>query len=67
MQNIAVDFDTIIQQFNAGHAWWQLGVVAAGFTLGWAIAGLIRAIRELMSPPEPKKKRPIGFSPWEEK
>ena len=43
MQNIAVDFDTIIQQFNAGHAWWQLGVVAAGFTLGWAIAGLIRA------------------------
>jgi len=22
------------------------------------------AIRELMSPPEPKKKRPIGFAPW---
>ena len=22
------------------------------------------AIRELMSPPEPKKKRPIGFGPW---
>jgi ORF6N domain len=25
------------------------------------------AIRELMSTPEPKKKRPIGFVPWEEK
>ena len=23
------------------------------------------AIRELMTPPEPKKKRPIGFGPWE--
>ena len=25
------------------------------------------AIRELMTPPEPKKKRSIGFAPWEEK
>lgn len=25
------------------------------------------AIRELMTPLEPKKKRPIGFAPWEEK
>ena len=25
------------------------------------------AIRELMTPPEPRKKRPIGFAPWEEK
>ncbi len=25
------------------------------------------AIRELMAPPEPKKKRPIGFAPWEDK
>lgn len=32
-----------------------------------AIAGLINAIRELMTPPEPKKKRPIGFAPWEDK
>ncbi len=24
------------------------------------------AIRELMTPPEPKKKRPIGFAPWGE-
>jgi len=23
------------------------------------------AIRELMTPPEPKKKRSIGFGPWE--
>ena len=25
------------------------------------------AIRELMTPLDPKKKRPIGFAPWEEK
>jgi hypothetical protein len=25
------------------------------------------AIRELMIPPEPKRKRPIGFAPWEDK
>jgi hypothetical protein len=24
------------------------------------------AIRQLMMPPEPKKKRPIGFAPWED-
>jgi ORF6N domain len=32
-----------------------------------AIAEIINAIRELMAPPEPKKKRPIGFAPWKEK
>lgn len=31
-----------------------------------AIAGLIDAIRQLMAPPEPKKKRSIGFAPWKE-
>ena len=25
------------------------------------------AIQELMTPPVPKKKRPIGFGPWEDK
>ena len=25
------------------------------------------AIRELMTPPDPKRKRPIGFAPWEGK
>ncbi len=25
------------------------------------------AIRELMTPPEPKKKRPIGFGPWDDR
>jgi len=25
------------------------------------------AIRELMTPLEPRKKRPIGFAPWKEK
>lgn len=32
-----------------------------------AIAGLINAMRELMRPPEPQKKRPIGFVVSEEK
>lgn len=31
------------------------------------IAGLIDAICELMRPPEPQKKRPIGFITGEEK
>ena len=32
-----------------------------------AIAEIINAIRELMTPPEPPKKRSIGFAPWKEK
>jgi hypothetical protein len=32
-----------------------------------AIAELINAIRQLMSPTEPRKKRPIGFAPWKQK
>jgi len=32
-----------------------------------AIAELIDAIRQLMIPLDPKKKRPIGFAPWKEK
>ena len=32
-----------------------------------AVAGLVDAIRELMRPPEPSKKRPIGFVTGEEK
>ena len=28
---------------------------------------VFEAIRELMTPPEPKKKRPMGFGPWEDK
>jgi len=30
-----------------------------------AIAEIINAIRELMTSPDPKKKHPIGFAPWE--
>ena len=29
-----------------------------------AIAGIISAIRQLMTPSEPNKKRPVGFAPW---
>ncbi|MEP7154921.1 MAG: mechanosensitive ion channel domain-containing protein [Betaproteobacteria bacterium] len=43
MQNPAVDFDIIVRQFTSGLAWWQLGVVAAGFALSWFLARLIRA------------------------
>ncbi len=32
-----------------------------------AISELINAIRQLMSPSAPDKKRPIGFAPWEKK
>jgi hypothetical protein len=32
-----------------------------------AIAEIINAIRQLMAPEEPKKKRPIGFASWKEK
>ncbi|MDP2758872.1 MAG: ORF6N domain-containing protein [Sideroxyarcus sp.] len=32
-----------------------------------AIAEIINAIRQLMVPEEPKKKRSIGFAPWKEK
>jgi len=32
-----------------------------------AIAEIIAAIRELMSPAAPNKKRAIGFAPWQEK
>ena len=32
-----------------------------------AIAEIITAIRQLMTPEEPKKKRSIGFAPWKEK
>jgi len=31
------------------------------------IVQLVNAIRDLMAPPDPKKKRAIGFAPWEEK
>jgi hypothetical protein len=31
-----------------------------------AIAEIINAIRQLMAPDEPKKKRPIGFAPWKD-
>ncbi len=43
MQNLAADFDTIVQQFNSGRAWWQLGVIAAGFLASWVLARLVRA------------------------
>lgn len=43
MQNLAADFDTLVQQISVGRAWWQLGVVVAGFMAAWAMARLVRA------------------------
>lgn len=43
MQNLAADFDTLVQQISSGRAWWQLGVVVAGFMAAWAMARLVRA------------------------
>ena len=43
MQHLAADFDTLIQQFNSGRAWWQLGIVVAGFAAAWLFARLVRA------------------------
>jgi hypothetical protein len=31
-----------------------------------AIAEIIEAIRQLMAPPSPNEKRPIGFAPWQD-
>jgi len=31
-----------------------------------AISELINAIRQMMTPADPKKKRPIGFAPWKD-
>lgn len=28
---------------------------------------IVQAIHQLMTPADPKKKRPIGFAPWKEK
>ena len=35
-------------------------------TYDQTIQTLIDAIHQLMQPPEPKKKYPIGFAPWPE-
>ena len=43
MQNLAADFDTLLQQIGSGRAWWQLGVVVAGYAMAWSVASLVRA------------------------
>jgi small-conductance mechanosensitive channel len=40
---VAADFDTLLQQLGSSRAWWQLAVVALGFTLAWVLARAIRA------------------------
>ena len=43
MQRLAADFSTIVEQFGTGTAWWQAGVLAAGFLAAWLVARLVRA------------------------
>ncbi len=43
MQNLAADIDTFVQQFSTTRAWWQIGVIAAGFASSWVLARLVCA------------------------
>ncbi len=40
---VAADFDVLLRQIGTLHAWWQLGVVVAGFAIAWVMARSIRA------------------------
>lgn len=42
MQNFTQNFDTLIVQLWSPPGWNQLGLVAAGFVLAWALARLVR-------------------------
>ena len=43
MESLAADFDTFVHQLHSGRAWWQLGVIVAGFSASWILARLVRA------------------------
>ena len=43
MQNVAADFDAFFQQLDSVLAWWQIGVIAAGFISSWVLARAVRA------------------------
>lgn len=53
--SLAADFDTLIRQLGTSQAWWQLGLIAAGFVLAWAIARLIRPKLPSNLPPGARK------------
>ena len=43
MPNLAADLDTLLQQLHTARVWWQLGVIAAGFSASWMMARQVRA------------------------
>lgn len=40
---VAADFEVLLRQLGTVHAWWQIGVIVAGFAVAWAVARGIRA------------------------
>jgi phage regulator Rha-like protein len=53
-----------LRQMLAGHADLARKLAALEKRYDAQFRAVFDAIRELMTPPEPKKKRPIGFAPW---
>ncbi len=53
-----------LRQMLAGHADLARKLAALGKRYDAQFRAVFDAIRELMTPQEPKKKRPIGFAPW---
>lgn len=55
-----------LRQLLAGHADLARKLAALEKRYDAQFRVVFDAIRELMTPPEPKKKRPIGFAPWKD-
>lgn len=56
-----------LRQMLAGNAELARKLVALEKKYDARFKAVFEAIHELMAPPENKKKRPIGFAPWEKK
>ncbi len=56
-----------LRQMLTGHADLARKLAALEKRYDAQFKAVFDAIRELMTPPEPKKKRPIGFAPWEDR
>lgn len=56
-----------LRQMLASNAELSRKLVALEKNYDIKFRAVFEAIRELMAPSDPKKKRPIGFAPWEKK
>lgn len=56
-----------LRQILASNAELSRKLVALEKNYDIKFRAVFEAIRELMTPSDPKKKRPIGFAPWEKK